>query len=113
MQDRGPQENHGLLFLESILAGMIGSLAVIALLNLGKVLRWVDGFFEHSPTEPTVVPADDLSDLGGSGFSATDYRNETELLRALKEQLDADAEAARATIRRERAQAAGQQTGKD
>jgi hypothetical protein len=93
----------GLSFLEAVLAGCIGSLAIIVLLNLRKVLRWIDGLFEQWPTEPTLVPTDDLGDLG----------KQTEVLRDLKDQLDAEVEAARATIRRERARAEQRQPGKD
>ena len=102
-------------------------LALLILLNLRRILRFVDHLFERplygSPSDALAddlqaeaVGADlvlDIRDLVQSELSAADYRKQTELLRALKDKLDAEAEAARATIRRERARAQQQQPGKD
>jgi hypothetical protein len=48
---------------------------------------------------------DDLQDFAHSELTAADIRKQTEVLRALKDTLDAELESVRATIRRERARA--------
>ncbi len=101
--------------------------AFVVLANTRRILRFIDSVFEVSPQEQPAGAAGhdlqteavaasltlDLRDLVQSEFSAADYRKQTKLLRALKDKLDADAEAARATIRRERARAQQQQPRKE
>ena len=82
-----------------------------------------DGLFEANSEEASAgMPANnlksnplsdalhDLSDVAQTELSAADIRKQTDVLRALKDQLDAAAEAARADIRRERSRGEQQQT---
>jgi hypothetical protein len=64
----------------------------------------IDALFVPS-TVPELDPADGAPDA--EPMSAADIRSQTEILRSLKEQLDAEIAAAREAIRRERAR--GQQ----
>jgi hypothetical protein len=52
----------------------------------------------------------DLQDFAHSELTAADIRKQTEVLRALKDTLDAELESVRATIRRERARAEAKDT---
>ncbi len=71
--------------------------AVLVFMAIREVIKWLDGLFAR-PTvpDPSAVPSE---------FRAADYRDQAEILRAVRELLDAEVEAARATIRRERARA--------
>jgi hypothetical protein len=115
-------------FLWRVIQTALLMLVVLVLLaNMRGIFRFIDGLFETAPHEPPAVPAADdlqteavaaslaldLRDLVQSEFSVADIRKQTEILRALKDQLDAEAKAARATIRRERARAQQQQSRKD
>ncbi len=106
---------------------VLALLALLILLKLRSILRFIDRLFERplygSPSDALAddlqaeaIGADlvlDIRDLVKSELSAADFRKQTELLRALKDTLDAEAESARAIIRRERARAQQQQPGKD
>jgi hypothetical protein len=88
--------------------------ALIGLVALPSILRGFDAVLA-SPLECDVgdVPPDrgahasgvDIQDFAQSELSAADIRRQTEVLRALKETLDAELESVRATVRRERARA--------
>jgi hypothetical protein len=100
---------------------------LIVLINLRDILRFIDSVFEAAPdAQPTAQPGQDLQteavaaamtldlrDLVQSEFSAADIRKQTEVLRTLKDKLDAELKSARATIRRERAKAQYPQSRKE
>jgi hypothetical protein len=88
--------------------------ALNGLLVLSIILRGLDALLA-APLECDAVdaplaqqanaPGDDLQDFVHSELSAADIRKQTDVLRALKDTLDAELESVRATIRRERARA--------
>jgi hypothetical protein len=88
--------------------------ALNGLLVLPIVLRGFDELLA-APLECDVADAplaheanatfDDLQDFAHSELTAADIRKQTEVLRALKDTLDAELESVRATIRRERTRA--------
>ena len=97
-------------------------LGLLVLNNIKSIAHFIDGLFEANSEEASAgMPANnlksnplsdalhDLSDVAQTELSAADIRKQTEILRTLKDQLDAEAEAARADIRRERAWSKQQQ----
>jgi hypothetical protein len=98
-------------------------LILIAALNgffvLPIILRAFDALLA-APLECDVADAplahetnatfDDLHDFAHSELTAADIRKQTEVLRALKDTLDAELESVRATIRRERTRAEAKDT---
>jgi len=77
----------------------------LALVGLASILRWLDR--QLGRRDPFASASDGL-DFGLSGLADVEtpnYRHETAILGALRDQLDAEAEAARALIRTARAQA--------
>jgi hypothetical protein len=95
-----------------LLCGIVGWLAVPLVQEVDGLLR-VD--LEGDPGAAT--PAEATGDLQDHALSpemsAADIRRETEVLRALKESLDAELASARATLKNERARARRHQNGKD
>ncbi|MCC6947015.1 MAG: hypothetical protein IT539_04530 [Bradyrhizobiaceae bacterium] len=88
---------------------MLTMLVVLLLLlsNWRQCLNAIDGLFEHNPSEgPTLHPLD-VEDFGPSEVSAAEVRKQTEILRALKKQLDAELDAARRAVRRARTTSEG------
>jgi hypothetical protein len=88
--------------------------ALIGLLALPSVLRGFDALLaaplacdgsDASFAHETNATGDDLQAFAQSELTAADIRKQTEVLRALKDTLDAEMESVRATIRRERAPA--------
>lgn len=73
---------------------------------LAAPLECDDAAFAHEANATSV----DLQDFAHSELSAADIRKQTEVLRALKDALDAELESVRATIRRERTRAEAKET---
>ena len=88
-----------------LLAGLAVGLLIAC---LGPLSRGVDRLFEPHEQEPTFT-TEPLASADQPEMSAEGYRSEIESLRAIKDELEAQAEAARATIREALAQAHQQQ----
>lgn len=101
------------LSLVVLLCGAVGWLAVPIVRDLDGLLR-VDLEGDQSGADTPAEAAGDLQDDALSPeMSAADIRRETDVLRALKESLDAELASARATLKNERARARRHQNGKD
>jgi hypothetical protein len=94
-----------LVYAGLIVLAMIGVFSVMA--SVPRLVRAIDRLFEPTVADQTLGAAqsDPFAFATSSPeMSVEDVRREIETLRAMKEQLDAQAEAARAAVREARAQ---------